>query len=166
MEKTYKCYYSNCQFGGRVSASEAVQSGKSRYHKSCLQQKDMIAKIREYYFKNIKPSDTIITVNKVINVLIFDKKVDADFLYFVLTVIFRDKLKIHNAFGLYYYVNNFKIIQEYENHLQRKQKIQQQQNVLNLDLTQSWGCTPCSQTFEINENPPKKGWGKIYGGDS
>lgn len=108
-----KCRYKYCKYGGEVKKEDSIQEGKSYYHKQCYEEKNDKKAIEEYYIVNF-PSCIISVLRKVINQLIYDKKLDTKFILYMLKYIKKNDKPINNPFGLLNYCTNTQIIEEYK----------------------------------------------------
>lgn len=112
--KIYKCNYKHCSYGGNVSDIESVKYNNRRYHEKCLNDKNLLSEIRKFYLEKINNSEVMVILNKAINEIVFKKNISPDFLLFTLKYIHNNKMKLNSIFGVYYYINNYKIKNEYE----------------------------------------------------
>ena len=112
--KIYKCYYKNCKYENRVSEQDCIKDGNKRYHPECLDEKNTLSEIRTFYLEKINSSEVIVLLNKAINEMIFKKNISPDFLLFTLKYIHSNNMKLNSIFGVYYYINNYKIKNEYK----------------------------------------------------
>lgn len=110
MTKLYKC---GCC--GEFIASDPVADGKRRYHAECLRNKDIKAKIRDFYINQICPTVVVTQLNSVIKNLIETKRVPPEFLLFTLKFIKRNNRRLNSPMGLHYFVNDGQIMEAYEN---------------------------------------------------
>lgn len=114
-KRLYKCWYKNC-YKGKVSErdNDFCKIGNKRYHKKCYQDQEDLKKCRELYVEHINPAVVFAQLNKAINTLVLDKKIEPNYLVFVIEYIVDNKLDINAPYGLYYRVNDYKIKEAYE----------------------------------------------------
>lgn len=112
--KTYKCRYKNCLHESReVDADKAVCVGNARYHSDCYKTKEDIKEIKELFVKHINPNPVYDQLQLVINNIVFTKKLGSDFLLFGLRYYIENKISLNYPQGLYYVIQNKKVIEEY-----------------------------------------------------
>jgi len=112
--REYKCWNKRCAHGGKVTDNIAVKVGSKRYHKDCKMDIDNLKKVRELYIEFVDPAVVHMQLNKVINTLIEDKKVDSEFLLFVIEFIIEKDIEVNVPFSLYYKVTDYKIKKAYK----------------------------------------------------
>lgn len=102
-----KCRYKYCKHHSReLPKEEAVLVGKSTYyHKDCLEESQMIAKIVDLYAERVEQNPVFSHLRKTITDIVVKQKVDANFLYFALDYASKKKIIKHIP-GLYYIVKN------------------------------------------------------------
>lgn len=108
-----KCRYKYCKHGGEVDKSIAVKEGNAYYHKECLHEKKTKQEIEDYWNNNM-PYAVLQILRKVINTLINDKDISADFILFTLKYIKENNKPINNPFGLNSYCTNVDIINRFK----------------------------------------------------
>ena len=101
-----KCAYNKCKFNGEVEKDEAVILNKKYYHAECLKEKQNKEEIRKIYLEYINPAETMKLLNSAISNLVDVKKIDSNFLLFVVQQVIKKKMKINSPMGLHYYINN------------------------------------------------------------
>lgn len=107
--KEYKCNFKHCDCDETLTdENREVLSGKS-YHKKCLQTKNDIIEIRDYYISNVSNTVVVGMLVKTINNIIFDKKVDSQFLKFALEYAVFNNISIKSPFSLHYLIDNSRI---------------------------------------------------------
>ncbi|MGL5151856.1 MAG: hypothetical protein ACRC7N_14915 [Clostridium sp.] len=107
-----KCRYADCKLGKVVSKEEAIKDGSAYYHKECLREKQLKAKIEEYYLENM-PSTTLMLLRKVIKQLLTEKGYSAEYILHVCKWIVANKKPIKVPFGLINYCTNEYVFQEW-----------------------------------------------------
>lgn len=115
-EKVYKCWYKNCK-NKKVSENDTtmIKVGNKRFHKTCYQNQENLKKCRELYIQYINPAVIHSQLNKALNTLILDKKVEVDFLLYVIEYVIDNKIEVKAPYTLYYKVNDYKIKNAYNN---------------------------------------------------
>lgn len=108
-----KCRYKYCRFGGEVDKSQAVKDGNQYYHKECYQEKEDKAKIRQLYVEYIDKNVNYSILNRTINNIVNSKGISSDFLLFTVMYIVSNKMNINTPMGLYYYIDNQRIKDAY-----------------------------------------------------
>lgn len=146
-----KCRYKYCRFGGEVDKVEAVKEGNQYYHKECYQEKENKAKIRQLYVEHIDSNVDYGILNRTINNIVNGKGVSSDFLLFIIMYIIDNKMNINAPMGLYYYINNQDIKNEYEKFKAKKQ-------VKKLNPLSARTVVNGKRKYNIPEN---KGWTSI-----
>jgi hypothetical protein len=121
-QKTYKCAYQHCPFGGQVDKEEAVEYKHRHYHKKCFQDVVNKEKIREYYLENVNKTEILSKLNAVISNIIDTKGVDSEFLLFAIQYAHKENIPIHTPMGLHYLVNNYKIKEAWKKEQVKKVK--------------------------------------------
>lgn len=108
--KKYKCGYSHCNHpDDLISAGDGTTVGKRHYHNDCFKQSETIKEIRGYYLNNISDTVVMSLLNKVINVIIFEKNVSAEYLLYCLKYAVANKIRINSPLGMYYLIDNKRI---------------------------------------------------------
>ena len=75
--KHYKCGFSHCAHAdGKVAEDEAVKIGTRYWHKDCYEVSETIKDIRETYLDKISSSVVVSVLNKIINNIVFGKKLE------------------------------------------------------------------------------------------
>ena len=106
-EKLYKCAYRHCLHEGKkVGALESVVIGGRHYHPDCAQLKEDISEMRHIYKGGIDPNVSMAVLSTVLNRVIFEQKLPADYVKFALTYFSEHKSKLKSPFILYYLHKN------------------------------------------------------------
>jgi hypothetical protein len=92
-----------------------IKVGNKRFHKTCYQNQENLKKCRELYIQYINPAVIHSQLNKALNTLILDKKVEVDFLLYVIEYVIDNKIEVKAPYTLYYKVNDYKIKNAYNN---------------------------------------------------
>lgn len=152
MSDIVKCRYKNCIHDNKeLDKLEAVKIGNSYYHKECNEIKEDIKSIVDLFTKHINSNVVYNVLLKVINEIIFTKKIDSKFLLFGLKYYIQNKIPLNYPQGLYYVIQNKDVKNTYNKYL-AKQQIKENKTVL----------TNESSETEFNFKPTKtKGFGDI-----
>ncbi len=145
-----KCGYKQCKFGNEVDKEIAVKKGNRYYHKECLQEAENKNEIRKLFLEHINENEVVAGLNRIINNIIDVKNVPSDFLLYALKYVIRNKLPLNYAGGLYYIINNKKIIEEYN-----KEKAKLVANKIKQEITKS-GIHEIKENTENLESKIKK----------
>lgn len=153
-KNTVVCRFKNCIHESReIAKEEAVKVGNLYYHEDCAKIKDDIALTIELFEKHINPNPVFVQLRAVINNIIFDRKVDSEFLVFALKYYIEKKIPLRYPQGLYYMVQNLEAKEAFDKKMAEKFKN------IKVDLSE----TKEEVTFEYK--PIKqKGFGDILGG--
>lgn len=119
-----KCAYKTCKFDNQIEKGKEIKYKNRYYHLECLKEVQNKEEIRKIYFEHINPSEVVKMVNLAISKLINEKKVDSEYLLFVIKYIVNHKMKVNYPMGLYYYVNNSKIKEAWNLLTVKQQKIE------------------------------------------
>ena len=126
--KQYKCGFSHCAHAdGKVTEDEAVKIGTRYWHRDCYELSELIKEIRDNYLENISSSAVVSFLNKVINDIVFGKKLEnkkvstaqsnleaARYLLFAVEYAIKHSIPITHVPGLYYLIDNKNIKKAYE----------------------------------------------------
>lgn len=108
------CKYSNCLHDTReFNKEDAIKSGNFYYHKDCLKTKEDIKKIIDLFKRHINPNPVYTQLQSVIKNIVFTKKFGSDFLLFGLQYYIEHKIPLNYPQGLYYVIQNKKVIEAY-----------------------------------------------------
>ena len=157
--KIVKCRYPKCSKlheSTDLPKDKAVAAGGSRYyHPDCYHIMQTVNKIRDLFIKNIDSTLTgkqIGTLVSTINNIIFDKKVDVEYLKFALEYFIKNKPgKLNYAPGLHYIIKDKDVINSWKKY--NEQKIRQEfkelrnddnEEITELDLSNSFVYKPQS----------------------
>lgn len=104
--KVYKCRYSHCRHETKdIPADEAIKVGQAYYHEDCKKEMDLIKEIIQIFYENVNKTVVISRLRKVINSIIFEKDVSAEYLLFGLKYYIKKK-SINYPEGLYYVISD------------------------------------------------------------
>lgn len=120
------CRYKNCKKlheSTGLAKEDAVMGGKSYYHPDCYHTMKTITRIRDLFVHNINPNIKgqhfgilVFTINNIV----FDKKIEADYLLFALEYFIKNKPgKLNQPYGLHYIIENKEVMEAWD----RRQKI-------------------------------------------
>lgn len=122
MSDIVKCRYKNCIHDNKeLDKSEAVKIGNSYYHKECNEIKEDIKSIVDLFTKHINSNVVYNVLLKVINEIIFTKKIDSKFLLFGLKYYIQNKIPLNYPQGLYYVIQNKDVKNTYNKYLAKQQ---------------------------------------------
>lgn len=108
------CRYSNCLHKDKeIEKENAIKSGRLYYHPDCFQTKEDIKRIIDLFKKNINPNPVYATLQSVIKNIVFTKGLGSDFLLFGLEYYIKNKIHLNYPQGLYYVIQNKKMIDAY-----------------------------------------------------
>ncbi len=139
-----KCRYSRCIFGGGdIEPGKEVEVSKGRYmHSECARYNATIKEIVRLYSESIDRTVVFSELQNVINKIVFDKKVDPDFLLFAIKKAILNKTKIRAPYGLYYLVNDKDMIDTWKR--KKVQKIIKSVPLAEPKVPQDFKYTPAS----------------------
>ena len=173
--KHYKCGFSHCAHeDGKVAENEAVKIGNRYWHRDCYEISETIKDIRTTYLEEISSSAVVSALNKVINNIVFGKKLEnkkvpktqsnleaARYLQFCIEYALEHKIPITHVPGLYYLIDNSRIKKAYE----KKKDLEIQKEMkehMNVEIESK----PVDTTVKTNTNFSSGGFGfgNILGG--
>lgn len=109
-EKRYKCAFKHCiHESNELLPDQAVKIGNRYLHKDCAEIRQNIEKTRDIYYLRVSNTVVMSQLVKVIQHLVFNKKVDSGYLVFALTYALDNGMTIRSPYGLYYIVDNQRI---------------------------------------------------------
>lgn len=157
--KEYICGYKHCLHPQqKITQSDAIKVGNRYYHKECNEIKTNIEKIRDLYFYNVSKTVVMSQLIKVINTIVFDKKVDSNYFLFALNYAIANKITIKSPYTLHYIIDNSHIKKQWTEK-QNKRTLQD----IKFDLSNISPQTHPSSSFSI-KTKRNKGFGSILGG--
>ena len=101
-----KCKYSKCL----CSDSDDIINS---YHTKCLKTKNDISEIKRLFTDNINRNVVFSQLVKVINNIIFNKRIDSEYLKFGLQYYITNKIPLNYPQGLYYVIQNKEVEKAY-----------------------------------------------------
>jgi len=108
------CKYKNCRHESRdIVEDEAVKSGDSYYHKDCSKEKDEIREIIDLFVKHVNPHPVYTQLQSIIKNIVITKNLGSNFLLFALKYYIQNKIPLNYPQGLYYVIQNKKVIESY-----------------------------------------------------
>lgn len=115
MARIYKCRSSHCFHDSKeiLPDDDFVKVKNAAYHKDCYQ---AILNIREtinLFSTKINPNVVFSVLRRVINNIVYDKKVDSGMLLYGVKYYIDHKLPLHYPQGLYYVVQNEEVQKKY-----------------------------------------------------
>jgi hypothetical protein len=120
--RTYKCWYVYCRFDGKVKSEDAVKEGTKYYHKECHRNFKNLKRIRELCLE-LDGTVVFARLNQVLLELITVRKIEIDYILFVLETLLEDNVEIHLPYGLSYKLNDFKMKKAYTQSFTKKQLV-------------------------------------------
>ena len=100
-----KCRYGHCKHDDvNVSKQDGIKVGSMWFHPDCYHEKEVIAQIKQYWVDHFERDPVWSALVKIINNLIYNKHVDADFLLFALQFAHDNHLRLQHPPGMYYLV--------------------------------------------------------------
>lgn len=119
---TVTCRYKNCiHEDKKLDKSESIKVGNSYYHKECNEIKENIKMIVDLFTKHINENVIHSVLAKVINDIVFNKKVDSKLLLFGLKYYIQNKVPLNYPQGLYYVIQNKDVKNTYNKYLAKQQ---------------------------------------------
>lgn len=126
--KQYKCAFNHCAHPERkVNQDEAIKIGNRYWHKDCYETSELVIQIKDMYIENINSSEVVSFLMKVINDIVYGKKLEnkniekaksnleaAKYLEFAVDYAIRHNIPITHVPGLYYLINNNKVREAYK----------------------------------------------------
>lgn len=149
--KQYKCAFGHCAHdGGKVNQDEAVRIGTRYWHKDCYEISELVKEIREDYLNNFSSTVVVSFLNKVINEIIFGKKLEnkkvskaqsnleaARYLSFAVKYAISNSIPITHVPGLYYLIDNTRVKKAYEKQNELKTQKEMREAMKNEDVTKA-----------------------------
>ena len=149
--KQFKCAFGHCGYEDKkVCEDEAVRIGNRYWHKDCYEISELIKEIRDDYLDNFSSTAVISFLNKVINDIIFGKKLEnkkvskaqsnleaARYLSFAMKYAINNKIPITHVAGLYYLIDNTRIKKAYEKQNELKTQKEMRETMKNEDVTEA-----------------------------
>jgi hypothetical protein len=116
------CRFKNCIYDDKkLDKSEAIKVGNNYYHKECNEIKENIRLIVDLFTKHINSNVIYSVLMRVINEIVFTKKIDSKFLLFGLKYYIQNKIPLNYPQGLYYVIQNKDVKNTYDKHLTKQQ---------------------------------------------
>lgn len=116
--KTYKCAFKHCKHPTQVlQENEAVKVGTgNRYmHEDCARTSENMIKARDVYYDRISQEVVMKVLVRVIQNIVLQKGVDAEFLVFAIEYAADNKVPLRSPYSLHYLVDNYKIKEAWRN---------------------------------------------------
>lgn len=107
--KTVKCQWKHCRHESKdVPREDAVRADNGKYyHKDCLEEKQKIDEIINFWGTKINPLVNYGQLHSVLNNLIYKKNVEPDYIFYTVKLGQKEGW-LHYPQGLYRSVDNFK----------------------------------------------------------
>ena len=119
---TVTCRFKNCMYEDKkLDKSEAIKVGNNYYHKDCSEIKNNILEITDLFKKDINSNDIYSVLMKIINEIVFIRKIDSKFLLFGLKYYIQNKIPLNYPQGLYYVIQNKDLKKTYDKYIARQQ---------------------------------------------
>lgn len=116
------CRFKNCIYDDKkLDKSEAIKVGNNYYHKECNEIKENIRLIVDLFTKHINSNVIYSVLMRVINEIVFTKKIDSKFLLFGLKYYIQNKVPLNYPQGLYYVIQNKDVKKTYDKYLAKQQ---------------------------------------------
>lgn len=116
------CRFKNCIYDDKkLDKSEAIKVGNNYYHKECNEIKENIRLIVDLFTKHINSNVIYSVLMRVINEIVFTKKIDSKFLLFGLKYYIQNKVPLNYPQGLYYVIQNKDVKNTYNKYLAKQQ---------------------------------------------
>jgi len=123
MAEPCKCAYKHCVYGGKILEGDAFVDVNGRlFHNECLMERDEIFKAVSFYLQNFNLKESRGTVTRVIQTLVYSKKLSTDFVMFMLTYIKDHGKPVNKPMGLYAYANDKSVRSAYYSYKRKNEK--------------------------------------------
>lgn len=123
-----KCRYNNCKLGGEVNKDEAVKDGNFYYHEDCYNKKQDKKTCNEIMVNKLNFMSK--QVNMILKKVIDDMLVPSDYVLWMVSKIYKDKLTLNTPFGLEHYLKNGHNWKEFDKQKKELQyKLLKKQNI-------------------------------------
>jgi len=157
-EKVYKCAFKHCKHKNQdVLELDAEKVGNRYMHKDCAKTSLNINKVKDLYYEKISKTVVMKQLVSVINAIVFNKNIDAEYLFFALSYAISNKIPIRSPYGLHYLIDNKNIKSNWE----KKQSQAIREEIEEEDFILPEVNKPTSFTFSIEKNT---GFGGIFKG--
>lgn len=157
-EKTYKCAFKHCKHETQdILESESEKVGNRYMHKDCAKTSINITKVKDLYYEKISKTVVMKQLVSVINAIVFNKNIEAEYLFFALSYAISNKIPIRSPYGLHYLIDNNKIKSTWKK--KQSQIIRESINEEEFILPEE--NKPTSFSYSIEENT---GFGGIFKG--
>lgn len=154
-----KCRYKNCLCEEKeIPKGEEVLFNKLYYHKSCLETKNNIQEIARVFSEKINENVVFPQLYRVVNNIVFDKKVDSECLLFGLNYYVEHKIPLNYPQGLYYVIQNKEMLAAYNKMKANEIKKEMDKVLDSVDISEE---NEMSFTYKPSK---QKGFGDILGG--
>ena len=112
--KTYKCGFAHCACAEPLTDNNSVMVGKRHWHKQCFHIQETVGEIRKYYLSHFDRQAPMSYLNSVINNILYEKKVDADYLLFAMKYAYETDKKINAPASLHFLASDKRIQRLYK----------------------------------------------------
>lgn len=155
-QKLVKCRYSHCLHSSKeLPVEDAVKVGNYYMHQDCAAISKNIIEIRDYYYENVSNTVVMKTLMATINNIVFQKKVDAEYLLFAVKYAVKNRIPLRSPYGLHYLIDNARIKDAWEKN--RKDKLSQLMKEACNGI-----CVEQTETNFKYAGGSKKGFGSIF----
>lgn len=125
MAEPCKCTYKHCVYGGKIFEDDNyVNVNGKLFHNECLMERDEIFKAVSFYIRNFNLKENRGTVTRVIQTLVYNKKLSTDYVMFMLTYIKDRNKPINKPMGLYTYATDKSLRAAYYAYKRKTEKTQ------------------------------------------
>lgn len=123
MAEPCKCAYKHCVYGGKILENDAYVDVNGRlFHNECLMERDEIFKAVGFYVRNFNLKENRGIVTRVIQTLVYNKKLSTDFVMFMLTYIKDRNKPVNKPLDLYTYANDKAVRSAYYTYKRKGEK--------------------------------------------
>lgn len=157
--KTYKCAFKHCKHQSQVlQENEAVKVGNRYMHEDCARTSENMIKVRDVYYERISQEVVMKILVRVIQNIVLEKGIDAEYLVFAIEYAADNKIPIRSPYGLYYLVDNYKVKEAWKN-----KNIEKRVSEIKKEAEQNVIIDPQANKFNFKQTFTG-GFGSIFGG--
>lgn len=107
-----ECQYTHCK-NKEIADEDLIMYRGKPHHRQCYEDILNIRDIKQQYIDHISSTVVQKLLGKVVNDIIFTKKVPSDFFLYAIKFAINNKIKINSPMGLHYIVDNNQIKDAY-----------------------------------------------------
>lgn len=146
MAKILKCRSSHCFHESKeiMPDDDFVKVNNVAYHKDCYRAISNIREVIDIFAKEVNPNVVFAQLSKVVNNIVYNKKIDSGLLLYGLRFYLDRKIPIHYPYGLYYVVQNKDVQNQYKK-MVAAEKVQDYEFSAPVDESQPFEYTPTTQ---------------------